>query len=267
VAVRYENIKEALPGAKLAAHYEGLLANNKDLTNADRIYCYASTGGYALVTASGACGLNAAKSAASREDNRENRGRLTEENEICKAECSTGEPVDGRPEDNPGRDNAANGQAKGCFCNILYTFQKGNSLSELAKMFGVDLRAILSHPLNRRWKERYPLNPKPGDIVVIPQLASTTTIVSSGQSGSGYSYYTASGQTLREISKAITDAFQDSVEENAGAGISGQGTTAEAILYWNRNGLPKGVGIEDPLPAGIPLFIVSDFRKEPSRIP
>jgi hypothetical protein len=265
MGTHYETIREAQPVAKLTARYNNLLANNKDLTNADRVYCYASTGGYAVITGLNACKLNAAKSVTSGGGNREAMGQSPEANEACKVASSEGQSAGGKPEDNAGAGKAATGQDKPCTCNLMYTFQKGNSLHELAGMFGVDLRSILDYPLNRRWKERYPLDPRPGDIVVIPRLPSTTTIVSSGQSTSGpaYSYYTTEGQTLREVSQVITDTFQSLPEEDTEtAGLGGRNATPEAILYWNRNGLPKGVGIEDPLPAGIPLFIVSDFRKE-----
>ncbi len=175
-----------------------------------------------------------------------------------------GRACPGSLEDSPMRDGDAARKYKDSFCNIMYTFQKGNCLAELARTFGVDLHTILAHPLNRRWKERYPRNPNPGDIVVIPRLAPTTTIVSSGQPGSGgdYGYYTSQNQTLREIARTISDVFRSSAGQDCGMGESGKNITAELILYWNRDHLPKGVGVADPLPAGIALFIVSDFRRD-----
>jgi hypothetical protein len=258
--VRYENIREALPVAKLSLQYKELVAHNQDLTYADRIYCYASTGGYALITDSKGCDIKPARLENPAE---KNQGEIRSSDagmELSPVSCATNEGAFGKTADKPGASGTA-GQDDS-FCKIIYTFQKGNSLPELARTFGVDLLTILDEPVNRRWKERYPRNPKPGDIVVIPRLAPTTTLVSSAQSssGAGYRFYTAKDQTLREISETVSDAFESSAADDSETRCIGKNLTPELILYWNRDHLPRGAGVEDPLPAGIPLFIVSDFR-------
>jgi hypothetical protein len=258
--VRYENIREALPVAKLSLRYKELVAHNQDLTHAERIYCYASTGGYALITDSKACDIKPARLENPAE---KNQGEIMSSNDDIKpspVSCATKGEASGKLAGKPGAGGTA-GQDDS-YCKIIYTFQKGNSLPELARTFGVDLLTILDDPLNRRWKERYPRNPKPGDIVVIPRLAPTTTLVSSAQSssGAGYRFYTAKDQTLREIAETVTDAFQSAGADDSGTGCIGKNITPELILYWNRDHLPNGAGVADPLPAGIPLFIVSDFR-------
>jgi hypothetical protein len=281
-SVHYVNIRQKLPVKKLAKRYGDLLAENKDLINADRIYCYASTGGYALITQAEGCGLRAGGEMQKREGRRAETGSGEREAgrvqggsgksgngegkeavppaapvKVCGATYSAGKPVQ-----NSEGNSGGPGQAEMSYCTLMYTFQKGNSLMRLAKTFGVDLHTILDDPLNSRYRERYPRQPNPGDIVAIPRLASTTTIVSSGKSGAGagYSFYTAQNQTLTEIAGKISEMFSSSGAQNSDRGISGKNMTAERILYWNRDQLPKGVGVADPLPAGIPLFIVSDFH-------
>lgn len=255
--VHYQNISEPVAIAKLTVRHGDLLARNQDLINAERIYCYASTGGYALVTDSGA----------------EVRSALlknpVEEAVVAAAPATSSEPEDICPPDanraqKAEATNAAAPPVNESNCSILYTFQKGNSLGALAQTFGIDLHSILAHPMNKRYRDRYPLNPKPGDIVVIPQLASTTTILSSGQgtSTADYRFYTAENQTLKEIAQNVVDAFDVAGSNNDEVTARGKNITPELILYWNRDRLPQGVGIEEPLPAGIPLFIVSDYRRD-----
>ncbi len=258
--VRYENIKEALPVAKLSLRYKELVAHNQDLTHADRIYCYASTGGYALITDSTSCDIKPARLENPAEKNQGESKSSDADINLSPVSCTTNEEALGKTADKPGASGTA-GQDD-AYCKIIYTFQKGNSLPELARTFGVDLLTILDDPVNRRWKERYPRNPRPGDIVVIPRLAPTTTLVSSAQSspGAGYRFYTAKDQTLREIAETVTDAFESSGADDSETRCIGKNLTPELILYWNRDHLPRGAGVEDPLPAGIPLFIVSDFR-------
>jgi hypothetical protein len=258
--VRYENISEALPVAKLSLRYKELVAYNQDLTHAERIYCYASTGGYALITDSKGCDIKPARLENPAVKNQGENKSSDADTKQSPVSCATDEGTFGKTADKSGASGTA-GQDDS-YCKILYTFQKGNSLPELARTFGVDLLTILDDPVNRRWKERYPRNPKPGDIVVIPRLAPTTTLVSSAESssGAGYRFYTAKDQTLREIAETVTDAFESSGADDSETRCIGKNLTPELILYWNRDHLPRGAGVEDPLPAGIPLFIVSDFR-------
>ncbi|MCE5333668.1 MAG: transglycosylase SLT domain-containing protein [Desulfobacteraceae bacterium] len=254
-AVRYESIREPLPVDKLSRRYGDFMVHNQDLSHAERIYCYASTGGYVLITGSNAPPARSARAKTQEEKPPSREQACIPPQTALETTGENGEKSAERiePDARPGKNGSS--------CNILYTFQKGNSLAELARMFGVDLHTLLSHPVNSRWKEQYPRSPRPGAIVVIPQLAPTTAVLSSPQSsGADYRFYTAQNQTLREIAQTVTDAFESSASDHDGAGCTGKGLTPERILYWNRDHLPQGATVEDPLPAGIPLFIVSDFR-------
>gem|GEM_PF-1348815 len=281
---RWQTIREVAPVAKLLAGQDHLLAFNPDLITADRIYCYASTGGYALVV--GSCGkdilasprkdvpggspqVQAASEPPERKKPEEEMSRISQDKEQAAADHEARHEPE--PAESHGPVKEENGTAgekpqvaggSEHYCNIFYTFQEGNSLAELARMFGVDLRTILAHPANRRWNERYPRQPRPGDIVLIPKLAPTTAILASGpsQAGSDYRFVTVENQTIRDIARSLSDAL-DSVEtEKRADQLSTETITPQNILYWNRDLLPQGADIDDPLPAGIPLFIVSDFR-------
>jgi hypothetical protein len=48
--IQYVSIKKPTPLDKLSAQHRDLTANNPDLAFADQLYCYASTGGYLLIT-------------------------------------------------------------------------------------------------------------------------------------------------------------------------------------------------------------------------
>lgn len=257
--VHYENVSEPVSIAKLTLRHKDLLAQNQDLINAERIYCYASTGGYALITDSSEAIRSAGKKSAAEENTLSNSPSPAVGQEYA---CPPAATRDAK-KDQPDADAPSASEQNMPNCSILYTFQKANSLGELARTFGVDLHTILAHPMNKRFKDRYPLNPKPGDLVVIPQLAPTTTILSSEQAATGadYRFYTAQNQTLQEIAQSVSDAFEGSGGGNVQAGTNEGNVTPELILYWNRDHLPPGVGMEEPLPAGIPLFIIADFRR------
>ncbi|MDR3568459.1 MAG: transglycosylase SLT domain-containing protein [Syntrophobacteraceae bacterium] len=260
--VRYVAIRQNVAVKKLAGRYKDLLAANKDLTNADRIYCYVSTGGYALITEAKGCGLRAGGVRAALDRKRVKAVKAAAPAKVCGAKYCAAEPVEEKHDKSCGSAAAMAKEGRKSFCTVMYTFQKGNSLALLAKTFGVDLHSILDEPLNSRYKERYPRQPSPGDIIAIPRLAPTTAIVSSGKSGAGpgYSFYTGKNQTLTEIASKLSETFSSSEAQKSDAGLSGKNISAERILYWNRDRLPPGVGVGDPLPAGIALFIVSDFR-------
>lgn len=247
--IRYRKLAGSVPVKNLAAADDRLLDRNPDLIHAERIYNYASTGGYLLIT--------------------EADPRLfaqAEQREIVAAE-GPGLPVlraaaqGSLPEQAPDPPCESNRQGAPGIA-IAYVFQSGNSLMELARLFGIDLVTLLNHPANQRLKTRYPLGPKPGDTVVIPGLATTTTLVASpdGPADRPDRYRTRNNLSLREIAEDLGQELAAAAEDGPAGGFGATGISAEYLLYWNRDRLPPEVGIDDPLPAGIALFIVSGYR-------
>ena len=273
VQAAYVSIKEPLPMAQLASRFGQVQELNPDLAGADRLYCYASTGGYALVTKTGGQGMAPfnAKSPALKEYPRvhgpqpvDSTGReqsqaysTTEETSGNRVNTTSGmDAFTQRPP--PRTQDSGTGTQR---YSLLYTFQKGNSLTVLARTFGVELRTILSHPANYRHNQRYPVQPRPGDTVVIPGLPPTTTVLSSQQvsAASEYRFTTSENRTLRQIAESVTEVFEAIRSEDSHLRKTDHPIMPELILYWNRDILPPGIGMDDSLPPGIPLFIAVDF--------
>lgn len=266
--LRYEKISAPVTVANLSTRHKQLLVLNPDLTHADHIYGYASTGGYVLVTDPGGHIAQQIESMKGRAEEERSKGKeidslakgtLSQLEGAVQPAAELGVPL---PNDSR-RDKSIVGNDAGGTCMLAYAFQEGNTLAELARIFGVELQAILDHPANRRLKERYPRQPNPGDTVIIPGLPSSTTLFSSMETSPSpdYRFYTTENQSLKEIAANVSEAAV-SAAGNAPQGkqISG-GIAPELIRYWNNSILPKGTGIEDPLRAGIPLFIVTHFQK------
>lgn len=256
----YAKIQNNVTVKSLSHRYHEALIENPDLNYADRIYCYASTGGYALVT-----GTEKYLKLVSRtkKDMEASRNRQP----IFKLDSVNSHPSRSRAQQGKFTETVSRAehlpnaeQFKEHSCDIAYVFQQGNSLAELAQMFAVDLHTILYHPANKKYKLRYPLQPQPGEIVVIPGLAPTTTILSSTlcTSSSGNRFCTREHDTLTQIAQEATKILRSQQVEKQGYS-SAEVVTPQRILYWNHDLLPQDTDINDPLPAGIPLFIVSGF--------
>lgn len=247
--VHYRKLAEPVPVRNLAAADRRILDHNPDLIHAERIYNYASTGGYLLITEADA--------------------RLfaeAEQREIATAE-EPSVPVfrvsaqDSLPERAPAsRANTSREGASGT--TIAYRFQTGNSLMGLARLFGVDPIKLLNHPANQRWKARYPLEPNSGDTIIISGLAATTVLIASpGRASDRQDRYSTSGHhSLREIAEDLSRKLAAAAADNPDRGLAAMTISADHLLYWNRDRLPAEVGIDDPLPAGLELFIVSGYR-------
>ncbi len=281
VPAEYATLKEPLPMAKLVARYGRVQDLNPDLNGADRLYCYAGTGGYALVTKiSGENGASIAVSSQGKKGEPVipvSQSAGSTDQEVSPTGSNAQEQPE-RREKSPSCENPAMlymaagtedpGQkarqpARGTQgYSLLYTFQKGNSLKELARTFGVPLRVILAHPANRRINKRYPMQPKPGEIVVIPGLAATTTLLTSQEpsSLSPYRFTTSKDQTLRQIAETVTEVLAEIGKEEGAAPEGRRTLSPELILYWNRDLLPPEIGVDDSLPPDIPLFIAADFE-------
>ena len=121
--VCYENIREALPVAKLSLRYQELVAYNQDLAHADRIYCYASTGGYALITASKGCDIKPASLENPAEKNQGAIGSSDADVTLSPVSCATNEGASGKTSDKLGAGGRAGHDDS--YCKIIYTFQKG----------------------------------------------------------------------------------------------------------------------------------------------
>jgi hypothetical protein len=276
----YVSIKEPLPMVQLTSRFGQVQELNPDLAGTDRLYCYASTGGYALVTKTGgqetaACitrgpvanehpvvqvpqPVDSAGHEQSQANSTAEETSANIENRSARIDSLTQHPALRTQDPGPSTQDSS---LSPHHYFLIYTFQKGNSLTALAKTFGVDLRTILSHPANHRHNQRYPLQPRPGDTLVIPGLPPSTTLLSSQQHSpvSEYRFHTSENQTLRQISEGISDVLDSLAEEAASEPKHFQPISPELILYWNRDLLPPGIGMDDSLPPGIPLFIAAEF--------
>jgi hypothetical protein len=123
------------------------------------------------------------------------------------------------------------------------------------------VEVLLSHPVNHRHSQRFPLQSRSGDTLVIPGFAPDATLLSSHKlsPASEYRFTTSENQTLKQITEGIPDMPNSLAEEAASGAKHYQTITPELILYWNRDLLPPWIGMDDSLPSGIPLFIAAEF--------
>jgi len=225
---------------------------NPDLTDNIETYKYASTNGYVLLSNIKIGKISIASSGVF-QIKRKPQNKIIAQKQ-SKSSSKWHKKPDVRPEGNIKVD----GRSK----YIRYVVQEGNTLNEIASIFGTSYNKLISSRENSYLKRR---KPRPGDVIRIDGLAPTTQKMGGGGyvCGKRMDLITHKNDTLTRLCSKVKHTIKKSCKNKKWQ--LGENITPALIYFWNKDVL-EDVGPDDKLKSGIDLVVYTDYlwHKSPS---